>query len=105
MNRLKLPEARDEFFALINSCQVVGHEQAAKGQLEQAIWLWFHQANQAVVVNLTSIHTLSIAAQGVLAEVARASKKKPSILMGEMSKKKGVPASIFSVLSDERHMP
>ena len=52
----------------------ITREDAAKGQLETAIWLWFHDGDAS------SIHTLAVAAQGILTAVTRDKRAEPSNL-------------------------
>ncbi len=61
-------------------------EEAAKGQLETAIWLWFHRDDERTVSDAVSIHTLATAAQGVLMSIARDKKVEPSGLVKLMKK-------------------
>lgn len=43
----------------------INREEAARGQLETAIWLWFHEGD------IAAIHTLAVAAQGLLSASCR----------------------------------
>lgn len=63
---------------LIASVRIVGHEEAAKGQLEQAIFLWFHKDDPYVVSDAAAIHTLAVAVQGILWAYAHDSRQRPS---------------------------
>ena len=63
---------------LVASMRIVGHEEAAKGQLEQAIFLWFHKDDPYVISEATAIHTLAVAVQGVLWAYAHDSQQRPS---------------------------
>ncbi len=58
--------------------RIVGHEEAAKGQLEQALFLWFHKDDQHIVLDASSIHTLAFAVQGILWAYAHDSQQRPS---------------------------
>lgn len=51
--------------------EVVPDVVAARGQLETAIWLWFHQFDHS------SVHTLAVAVQGLLTSVAGDKKQPP----------------------------
>ena len=62
------------FLELLASLKSVTREDAAKDQLEGAIWLWFHEDDQSTVSVPISIHTLAVAAQGVLTSIAREKK-------------------------------
>jgi hypothetical protein len=70
---------------LLSSLKSVNSEQAAKAQLETAVWLWFHQDDQEVPYEPVAIHTLASAVQGILHQVARDKGQKPSSLAQRMS--------------------
>jgi hypothetical protein len=71
---------------LIASVRIVGHEDAAKGQLEQALFIWFHRDDPYVVSEATAIHTLAVAVQGVLWAYAHDSRQQPSKLTQRIQK-------------------
>ncbi len=56
----------------------ISPEEAAKAQLETALWLWFQQDNEQVPYEPSSVHTLASAVQGLLAQVARDTRQEPS---------------------------
>jgi hypothetical protein len=68
----------EEFLELLASLKSVTREEAAKDQLEGAIWLWFHEDDETSISVPVSVHTLAVAAQGVLASIAREKKVEPS---------------------------
>lgn len=63
---------------LVASIRVVGHEQAARSQLEQALFLWFHKDDASILSEPTAIHTLAVAVQGILWAYAHDSRQRPS---------------------------
>ncbi|HMG04110.1 MAG TPA: hypothetical protein VK581_01535 [Chthoniobacterales bacterium] len=65
---------------LIADMRIVGHKEAARGQLEQAIFLWFHKDDSYVVSDASAIHTLTVAVQGILWAYAHDSRQRPSTL-------------------------
>lgn len=71
---------------LAASVRIVGHQQAAKGQLEQAIFLWFHKGDEFVLSDATAIHTLGIAVQGILWAYAHDSRQRPSTVKQALEK-------------------
>jgi uncharacterized Zn finger protein len=75
------------FLELLASLKSVTREEAAKGQLETAIWLWFHQDDERTVSDPVSIHTLAVAAQGVLTSIARDKKVEPPQLVKWMKER------------------
>jgi hypothetical protein len=70
---------------MLASLEVVTHEQAAKGHLETAIWLWFHIEDNTVICEPAAIHTLAVATLGVLSEVARQLRMSSIPLMDEIN--------------------
>jgi hypothetical protein len=66
---------------LLASLKFVTQKEAAKAQLETAIWLWFHEHDSTVVSDPTSIHTLAVAAQGVISTIIADRKAEPSPFM------------------------
>jgi hypothetical protein len=71
---------------ILSTRRVVTHEQAAKSQLEQAIFLWFHKDDSQIVSDPTSIHTLAMAVEGILWEYAHDSRQQPSKLTQTVEK-------------------
>ena len=63
---------------LLASLRHVTQKDAAKGQLETAIWLWFHAEDIGTIYDPTSVHTLTVAVQGILTAVARDKGVEPS---------------------------
>jgi hypothetical protein len=63
---------------LVAETRIVGHHDAAKSQIDQAIFLWFHRDHKYVVSDETSLHTLTIAVQGILWAYAHDSRQQPS---------------------------
>ncbi len=59
------------FLELLASWKFIPRDDAAKDQLETAIWLWFHEEDEASMSDPISVHTLAVAAQGVLTSIAR----------------------------------
>jgi hypothetical protein len=72
---------------LLLSLENVTAEQAAKAQLETAVWLWFHQDHRGVPYEPAAIHTLASAVQGLLHQIARDTGQQPSRLAIRMSAK------------------
>jgi hypothetical protein len=72
------------FLELLASLRLVTREEAAKDQIEAAIWLWFHE--EATVSCPVSVHTLAAASQGVLTSIARDKKVVPSGIAKLMKK-------------------
>jgi hypothetical protein len=72
---------------LIASVQKIGHEAAAKGQIEQAIFLWFHKDDRHVVSEPAAIHTLAMAAQGVLWAYSHDARQRPSVVAQKIQAK------------------
>jgi hypothetical protein len=66
--------SKEELLHMIASRRTVGHKDAARGQLEQALFLWFHKDDPHVVSDHSSIHTLAVAVQGVLSTYAKKSR-------------------------------
>lgn len=71
---------------MISSRRVVDHEAAAKGQLEQALFLWFHKDDPHVVSDHSAIHTLAVAVQGVLSTYAHKSRRRPPAVVQAMKR-------------------
>lgn len=71
---------------LVDAVRIVGHRQAAKAQLEQALFLWFHKDHEYVVSEPTAIHTLTVAVQGVLWAYAHDSQQRPSTVKQKIEK-------------------
>lgn len=65
---------------LVEEMRVVSHYDAAKSQLDQAIFLWFHRDHEYVLSDPTAIHTLAVAVQGILWAYAHDSRQKPSAM-------------------------
>ena len=84
MSRKQYPTLKD-IERLLSSLKNVNAEQAAKSQLETAVWLWFHQDNQEVPYEPVAIHTLASAVQGILYRVAGDTGQEPSRLAQRMS--------------------
>lgn len=70
-----------EWLKQLASIKLVTRKQAAKQQLETAIWLWFHLGLKSVVADTASVHTLAVASQGVISAISRDSNQDPSMLM------------------------
>jgi hypothetical protein len=68
------PDGKRAFLKLLASLKFVSRKDAAKDQLEGAVWLWFHEDDETTVSVPVSIHTLAVAAQGVLTSIAREEK-------------------------------
>jgi hypothetical protein len=94
MSTKKYPTPQD-IERLLRSLEDVTAEQAAKAQLETAVWLWFHQDYHGVPYEPVAIHTLASAVQGLLHQVARETGQQPSRLAIRMSATKDKDAAIL----------
>lgn len=94
MSTKKYPTLKD-IERLLSSLEHVTAEQAAKAQLETAVWLWFHQDHHGVPYEPVAIHTLVSAVQGLLHQIARDTGQQPSRLAVRMSATKDKEAAIL----------
>src|SRR5436309_141643 len=83
MSELRLTK---EMLRILEGRRTVGHAEAAIGQLEQALFLWFHKDDSNIVSNESAIHTLAIAVQGILWTYAHDSRQRPSQIAQGMKK-------------------
>jgi hypothetical protein len=74
------------FLELLASLTFVKRDDAAKDQLETAIWLWFHEDDEKSMSDPSSVHTLAVAAQGVLTAIARDKDIEPSAFVQAVRK-------------------
>src|SRR4051812_36738606 len=77
---MDIPDPKS-FLRMLASLRRVTRKDASKGQLETAIWIWFHEEDQSVVYDPPSIHTRATAAKGVLTAVARDIKTDPPMVV------------------------
>ena len=85
---------------LLATVRIVGHEAAAKSQLEQAIFLWFHKDDPRVFSDETSVHTLAAAVQGILWAYAHDSRQRPSRLRQKIE---NLPADEYATIVDSQN--
>jgi hypothetical protein len=82
----ELPITDKSLLDIVASMQIVGHQQASKEQLEQAIFLWFHKDVPGIFSAITAIHTLAVAVQGILWAYAHDSRQQPPKLAQTIEK-------------------
>lgn len=85
---------------LLATMRIVGHQEAASRQLEQALFLWFHKDCDYVVSDASAIHTLAVAVQGILWAYAHDSRQRPSILRQKIE---NLPADQYANIVDSQN--
>ena len=78
------------YLKIVTSMEPVTAEQAAKAHLETAIWLWFQQDSEYVPHEPAAIHTLAVAAQGTLRQVAKETQQALSRVAEAMQKEEAL---------------
>ena len=97
---IEQPITEEALLELLATVRIVGFEEAARGQLEQALFLWFHKDDPSVISDASAIHTLAVAVQGVLWTYAHESRQRPSTLRQKIE---NLPAEQYANIVDSQN--